>query len=140
MTLPRQTGFFGHPAGLRTLFFVELWERFSYYGMRALLVLFMTAPIAAGGLGMPASEAGPIYGMYTASAYLACLPGGWLADRLIGQRRAVLMGGIIIMIGHIILAFPGVTTFFAGLLFVVIGTGLLKPNISTKNSVRKPAG
>lgn len=131
MTLPRQTGFFGHPAGLRTLFFVELWERFSYYGMRALLVLFMTAPIAAGGLGMPTSEAGPIYGMYTASAYLACLPGGWLADRLIGQRRAVLMGGIIIMIGHIILAFPGVTTFFAGLLFVVIGTGLLKPNIST---------
>ncbi|MEO7361720.1 MAG: peptide MFS transporter [Gemmatimonadaceae bacterium] len=131
MTLPRQTGFFGHPAGLRTLFFVELWERFSYYGMRALLVLFMTAPIAAGGLGMPASEAGPIYGMYTASAYLMCLPGGWIADRLIGQRRAVLMGGIIIMIGHIILAFPGVTTFFTGLLFVVVGTGLLKPNIST---------
>ena len=131
MTLPRQTGFFGHPAGLRTLFFVELWERFSYYGMRALLVLFMTAPIAAGGLGMPTSEAGPIYGMYTATAYLTCLPGGWIADRLIGQRRAVLMGGIIIMLGHIILAFPGVTTFFAGLLFVVIGTGLLKPNIST---------
>ncbi|MEP6836243.1 MAG: peptide MFS transporter [Gemmatimonas sp.] len=131
MTLPRQTGFFGHPAGLRTLFFVELWERFSYYGMRALLVLFMTAPIAAGGLGMPTAEAGPIYGMYTASAYLMCLPGGWLADRLIGQRRAVLMGGIIIMIGHIILAFPGVSTFFAGLLCVVVGTGLLKPNIST---------
>jgi len=131
VTLPRQTGFFGHPAGLRTLFFVELWERFSYYGMRALLVLFMTAPIAAGGLGMPTSEAGPIYGMYTATAYLTCLPGGWIADRLIGQRRAVLMGGIIIMIGHIILAFPGVTTFFAGLLFVVVGTGLLKPNIST---------
>jgi POT family proton-dependent oligopeptide transporter len=130
VTLPRQTGFFGHPAGLRTVFFVELWERFSYYGMRALLVLFMTAPVAAGGLGMPTSEAGPIYGMYTASAYLAALPGGWLADRLIGQRRAVLYGGIVIMIGHIILAFPGVTTFFIGLLFVIAGTGLLKPNIS----------
>ncbi len=131
MNLPRQTGFFGHPAGLRTLFFVELWERFSYYGMRALLILFMTAPIVSGGLGMPASEAGPIYGMYTALAYLTCLPGGWIADRIIGQRRAVLYGGIIIMIGHIILAFPGVGTFFAGLAFVVTGTGLLKPNIST---------
>ncbi|MEO7995867.1 MAG: peptide MFS transporter [Gemmatimonadaceae bacterium] len=131
MNLPRQTGFFGHPAGLRTLFFVELWERFSYYGMRALLILFMTAPLAAGGLGMPTSEAGPIYGMYTACAYLTCLPGGWIADRLIGQRRAVLMGGIIIMCGHIILAFHGVTAFFSGLVFVAIGTGLLKPNIST---------
>ncbi|MBC8086357.1 MAG: MFS transporter, partial [Phycisphaerae bacterium] len=131
MNLPRQTGFFGHPAGLRTLFFVELWERFSYYGMRALLILFMTAPIVSGGLGMPASEAGPIYGMYTAMAYLTCLPGGWIADRIIGQRRAVLWGGIIIMIGHIILAIPGIGTFFAGLAFVVTGTGLLKPNIST---------
>lgn len=131
MNLPRQTGFFGHPAGLRTLFFVELWERFSYYGMRALLILFMTAPLAAGGLGMPAAEAGPIYGMYTACAYLTSLPGGWIADRLIGQRRAVLFGGIIIMIGHIILAFHGLTAFFAGLVFVAIGTGLLKPNVST---------
>lgn len=130
MTLPRQTGFFGHPAGLRTLFFVELWERFSYYGMRALLILFMTAPIAAGGLGMATAEAGPIYGMYTASAYLAALPGGWIADRLIGQRRAVLIGGIVIMFGHIVLAFPGLTTFFCGLILVIIGTGLLKPNIS----------
>lgn len=131
MNLPRQTGFFGHPAGLRTVFFVELWERFSYYGMRALLILFMTAPIVSGGLGMPASEAGPIYGMYTATAYLAALPGGWIADRVIGQRNAVLWGGIIIMIGHIILAFPGISTFFAGLAFVVVGTGLLKPNVST---------
>ncbi|MEO7359174.1 MAG: peptide MFS transporter [Gemmatimonadaceae bacterium] len=131
MNLPRQTGFFGHPAGLRTLFLVELWERFSYYGMRALLILFMTAPLAAGGLGMPTSEAGPIYGMYTACAYLTCLPGGWIADRLIGQRRAVLFGGIIIMCGHIILAFHGLTAFFAGLVVVAVGTGLLKPNIST---------
>src|SRR3982751_1187329 len=91
------TSFFGHPRGLSTLFFTEMWERFSYYGMRALLVLFMTAPLAAGGLGMPTAEAGPIYGMYTASAYLAALPGGWIADRLIGQRRAVLYGGIVIM-------------------------------------------
>lgn len=131
MTLPRQTGFFGHPAGLRTLFFVELWERFSYYGMRALLILFMTAPLAAGGLGMATAEAGPVYGMYTAMVYLMALPGGWIADRIIGQRRAVLYGGIIIMLGHVVLAFPGLNTFFAGLVLVVTGTGLLKPNIST---------
>ena len=131
MTLPRQTGFFGHPAGLRTLFFAELWERFSYYGMRALLVLFMTAPIAAGGLGWDVAKAGPIYGLYTAMVYLGSLPGGWIADRIIGQRRAVLWGGILIMIGHLILAVPVEASFLPGLAFVVLGTGLLKPNIST---------
>ena len=131
MTLPRQTGFFGHPAGLRTLFFAELWERFSYYGMRALLVLFMTAPIAAGGLGWDVAKAGPIYGLYTAMVYLGSLPGGWIADRIIGQRRAVLWGGILIMIGHLVLAIPVEASFLPGLAFVVLGTGLLKPNIST---------
>lgn len=131
MTLPRQTGFFGHPAGLRTLFLTELWERFSYYGMRALLILFMTAPIATGGLGWDTAKAGPIYGMYTASVYLMSLPGGWIADRLIGQRKAVFWGGVIIMCGHIVLAIPSVNSFYAGLLLVVLGTGLLKPNIST---------
>lgn len=131
MNLPRQTGFFGHPAGLRTLFFAELWERFSYYGMRALLVLFMTAPIAAGGLGWDVAKAGPIYGLYTAMVYLGSLPGGWIADRIIGQRRAVLWGGILIMIGHLILAVPVEASFLPGLAFVVLGTGLLKPNIST---------
>jgi POT family proton-dependent oligopeptide transporter len=129
VTLPRQTGFFGHPAGLRTLFFAELWERFSYYGMRALLVLFMTAPIAAGGLGWDVAKAGPIYGLYTASVYLFSLPGGWVADRLIGQRRAVFWGGVLIMCGHIVLAVPMEASFLPGLGFVVLGTGLLKPNI-----------
>jgi POT family proton-dependent oligopeptide transporter len=131
VTLPRQTGFFGHPAGLRTLFFAELWERFSYYGMRALLVLFMTAPIAAGGLGWSVAKAGPIYGLYTAMVYLLALPGGWIADRILGQRKSVFWGGVVIMMGHIALAIPSENTFYLGLALVVVGTGLLKPNIST---------
>ncbi len=131
MTLPAQTGFFGHPQGLRTLFFAEFWERFSFYGMRALLMLFMTAPIAAGGLGWDAAQAGPVYGMYTAMVYLMALPGGWIADRILGQRRAVFLGGVIIMCGHVALAVPSLSSFYLGLLLVVIGTGFLKPNIST---------
>ena len=131
MNQPRQTGFFGQPAGLRTLFFAEMWERFSYYGMRAILVLFMTAPLAAGGLGWTGAKAGPIYGVYTASVYLMSLPGGWIADRVLGQRRSVFWGGVIIMLGHISLAVPSVNTFFLGLFLVVLGVGLLKPNIST---------
>lgn len=91
--------FFGHPRGLATLFMTELWERFSYYGMRALLILFMAAPAARGGLGFPIWKAGAIYGCYTAMVYLMGMPGGWLADRIIGQRRAVLWGGIIIAMG-----------------------------------------
>ena len=131
MNQPRQTGFFGQPAGLRTLFFAEMWERFSYYGMRAILVLFMTKPIVEGGFGWPASKAGPVYGLYTASVYLMCLPGGWIADRMIGPRKSVFWGGVIIMFGHIMLAIPSVNTFFVGLALVVVGVGLLKPNIST---------
>ena len=131
MNLPRQTGFFGHPAGLRTLFFTELWERFSYYGMRAILVLFMTAPIVNGGFGWSAAKAGPVYGLYTAMVYLTSVPGGWVADRMIGPRRSVFWGGFIIMLGHITLAIPSVNTFYLGLALVVIGVGLLKPNIST---------
>src|SRR6476660_3742751 len=80
--------FFGHPRGLATLFFTEMWERFSYYGMRALLILFMTATVAKGGLGFSDSKAGAIYGLYTAMAYMAALPGGWIADRILGQRKA----------------------------------------------------
>src|SRR4051812_3298292 len=93
---PHDRAFFGHPRGLSTLFFTEMWERFSYYGMRALLILFMTAPIAQGGLGMGTAVAGAIYGLYTSMVYMTTLPGGWIADRLIGQRRAVLYGGILI--------------------------------------------
>src|SRR5881394_256005 len=113
--------FFGHPLGLSTLFFTEMWERFSYYGMRALLILFMTAPIAAGGLGFNAATAGAVYGMYTAMVYLTNLPGGWIADRLIGQRRAILYGGILIACGHFSMAFPAITTFYLGLVLIVLG-------------------
>ena len=123
--------FFGHPLGLSTLFFTEMWERFSYYGMRALLILFMTATVQHGGLGFPTSRAGAVYGMYTALAYLATLPGGWVADNICGQRKAVLWGGILIAIGEYCLAFPRIQTFYAGLAIIIFGTGLLKPNIST---------
>src|SRR5512134_480275 len=122
--------FFGHPRGLATLFFTELWERFSYYGMRALLILFMTAPVAAGGLGFDTGKAGIIYGTYVGMVYFTALPGGWLADRFLGQRRATLYGGVLIMLGHICLALPFLSTFYTGLALIISGTGLLKPNIS----------
>ncbi len=124
------TTFFGHPRGLATLFFTELWERFSYYGMRALLILFMTAPLAAGGLGFDTGKAGIIYGTYVGLVYFTALPGGWLADRFLGQRRATLYGGVLIMLGHVCLALPLIATFYAGLALIITGTGLLKPNIS----------
>jgi POT family proton-dependent oligopeptide transporter len=126
----RDRGFFGHPRGLSTLFMTEMWERFSYYGMRALLILFLTAEPDSGGLGFDTSLAGAIYGLYTSMVYMTSLPGGWIADRLIGQRRAVLYGGVIIATGQFCLAFPSLTTFYAGLTFIVIGTGLLKANVS----------
>jgi POT family proton-dependent oligopeptide transporter len=121
--------FFGHPRGLATLFFTEMWERFSYYGMRALLILFMTDS-AHHGLGMGESRAGAIYGLYTFGVYALALLGGWIADRLVGQRRAVLHGGILIALGHYCLAVPSVSFFYVGLLLIVLGTGLLKPNVS----------
>ena len=125
-------GFFGHPAGLSTLFFTEMWERFSYYGMRAILVLFMTTDTAQEGMGLDTETSAAIYGLYTAGVYLLTLPGGWLADNIFGQRKAIWYGGILIMIGHLLLAVPGSTTvFMLGLCFVAAGTGMLKPNIST---------
>ncbi len=142
----RQQTFFGHPRGLSTLFFTEMWERFSYYGMRALLVLFMI-DTASGGMGMGKAEAGAVYGLYTFAVYALALPGGWVADRLIGQRRAVLVGGIIIAAGHYALAVPAELTFYVGLGLVALGTGLLKPNVSaivgdlyTGNDARRDAG
>ncbi len=120
-----------HPAGLRPLFFTELWERFSYYGMRGLLILFMTTAVADGGLGFDTAHAGHLYGLYSSLVYLACLPGGWLADRLLGTRRATLLGGVIILCGHLSLAWPSLPTFYLGLALLIIGTGLLKPNVST---------
>src|SRR5678816_1270095 len=123
-----------------------MWERFSYYGMRGFLILYMTADVAVGGMGMPKAAAAPIYGMYTSMVYLTNLPGGWIADRLIGPRRAVLYGGILIASGHFSLAFPSLLTFYLGLLLIVLGTGLLKPNISvmvgqlyTQKDVRRDA-
>jgi POT family proton-dependent oligopeptide transporter len=127
----RDTSFFGHPRGLATLFFTEMWERFSYYGMRALLILFMTASVAKGGLGFPVVKAGAIYGFYTAMVYLLSLPGGWVADRIFGQRRAVLYGGILIVAGQFSLMSPSVQGFYAGLGLLMLGTGMLKPNVST---------
>jgi POT family proton-dependent oligopeptide transporter len=126
----RDRSFFGHPRGLSTLFFTEMWERFSYYGMRGFLILYMTASVDVGGLGLGTPVAAAIYGTYTSMVYLLGLLGGWLADRLIGQRRAVLYGGILIASGHFSLAFPATSTFYLGLALIVVGTGLLKTNIS----------
>ncbi len=121
--------FFGHPGGLQTLFYTEMWERMSYYGMRALLVLFMTASIQEEGMAITVASATAIYGLYTGAVYFMGLPGGWIADRLIGSQKAVWYGGIIIMCGHIVLAIPASWSFFIGLILVVLGTGLLKPNV-----------
>ena len=124
-------GMAGHPRGLSMLFYAEMWERFSYYGMRAILLLFMIAPLAMGGMGMDQKLAAQIYGNYTMASYMVCILGGYLADNFIGARRAVLIGGLIITAGHYCLAFASVPTFYAGLILVALGTGLLKPSIST---------
>ena len=123
--------FFGHPRGLATLFFTEMWERFTYYGMRAILVLFLVAAVSGGGFGINDRTATAIYGLYTASAYLASLPGGWIADRLIGAQRAALAGGVAISLGNAMLAMSSSPRgFYIGLVIVVLGVGLLKPNAS----------
>ena len=124
-------GMAGHPRGLSMLFYAEMWERFSYYGMRAILLLFMIAPLAMGGMGMDQKLAARIYGNYTMASYMVCILGGYLADNFIGARRAVLIGGLIITAGHYCLAFASEPTFYAGLILVALGTGLLKPSIST---------
>ena len=125
--------FFGHPVGLRTLFLTEMWERMSYYGMRALLVLYMTGAVttANAGLGMSQLEAQAIYGIYVGMVYFLAVPGGWLADNLLGHQRAVFYGAVIIALGHLTLAVPIESGLFFGLGLVAIGTGLLKSNIST---------
>ena len=123
--------FFGHPRGLATLFFTEMWERFSYYGMRAILIFYLTDSVAKGGLGFADSKAGAVYGLYTAMVYLMCLGGGWIADRITGQRRAVLIGGIFIACGEFCLVVPAEPAFYFGLVLLVSGTGLLKGNVST---------
>src|SRR5213596_3001398 len=125
--------FFGHPVGLSTLFFTEMWERFSYYGIRPLLVLFMTAALARGGFGFDRPTASAIVGIYSASVYLASLPGGWIADRWLGLRRSIWWGGVFIACGHLSIALSAIfahQAFFLGLILIVMGTGLLKPNVS----------
>jgi POT family proton-dependent oligopeptide transporter len=123
-------GFFGHPRGLSTLFFTEMWERFSYYGMRAILTLYMTKSLVEGGLGFDEKYASVIYATYVSSVWYLPLVGGWLADRVLGARRAVLIGGIVIACGHYSMAINSLPTFYAGLVLIAMGTGLLKPNIS----------
>ena len=127
-----RSGLLGHPRGLSTLFFTELWERFSYYGMRAILMLYMVAPRGRGGLGFDTAKAAGIYGLYTGSVYFTAIPGGWIADRLLGLRGAVLAGGILIALGHYCLFGAACCPlFYAGLVLIVLGTGLLKANVSS---------
>lgn len=127
-----QTGFFGQPKGLLSLFFTEFWERFSYYGMRAILIYYMYYEVTQGGLGLERSTANSIMAVYGSLVYMSGIIGGWIADRLFGTTRTVFYGGVLIMIGHIVLAFPGgLTTLFISMAFIIIGTGLLKSNIST---------
>lgn len=127
-----QRGFFGHPQGLFTLFFTEFWERFSYYGMKAILVYYMYYELSQGGLGMDESTALAIMSIYGSLVYMSGIIGGWLADRIFGASKAVFYGGILIMLGHIVLAIPGsVTLFFVSMVLIVLGTGLLKPNVSS---------
>jgi POT family proton-dependent oligopeptide transporter len=140
VAVPTDRGFFGHPRGLSTLFFTEMWERFSYYGMRAFLVLYMVAPAAAGGLGFADADAASIYGTYTGSVWGAAILGGIIADRWLGQYNAVLVGGVIIAIGHFALAFKALPFFYTGLALIVVGTGLLKPNASTLVGSLYPPG
>lgn len=128
--LTDSSGIAGHPRGLMTLFFTEMWERFSYYGMRALLVLYLTTAVTSGGVGMNTADATAIYGWYTFAVYLTALPGGWIADKFLGAKKSVFFGGIIIAMGHFSLIFHQMSFFYAGLVLIVIGTGLLKPNIS----------
>src|SRR2546428_311338 len=128
---PTRSGWFGHPRGLSTLFFTEMWERFSYYGMRAFLILYMTAPVAAGGLGFDVPRASSVYGTYTGSVWVTPILGGLVADRILGAYRSVLLGGIVIALGHFTLALRALPFFYTGLALIVIGTGLLKPNATT---------
>ncbi|MED3685416.1 peptide MFS transporter [Bacillus thuringiensis] len=130
-TVP-QSGFFGHPKGLFTLFFTEFWERFSYYGMRAILLYYMYYSISQGGLGMDHATAASIMAIYGSLVYMSGIIGGWIANRLLGSSRTIFWGGVLIMIGHLILALPGtISTLFISMVFLVLGTGLLKPNVSS---------
>ncbi|MFE3140612.1 peptide MFS transporter [Streptomyces scopuliridis] len=135
---PDERGFLGWPRWFVTLFGTDLWERFSFYGMAALLFLFAAEPKASGGLGLGNSTAAALFGVYLSSVFMASLPGGWLGDRIFGARRAVLYGGVLIALGHLTMALPSTPTFFAGMLLLAAGTGLLKPNLATMLSAFYP--
>jgi POT family proton-dependent oligopeptide transporter len=139
-TTAGDTRFFGHPRGVATLFFTEMWERFSYYGMRAFLLYYMVAPTASGGLGFTDAQGASMYGTYTGSAWGASIVGGIIADRWLGQYRSVLWGGVFIMLGHVTLVFRALPFFYAGLALIVLGTGLLKPSVSTLVGSLYPQG
>lgn len=130
---PHQKELFGHPVGLYVLFFTEMWERFSYYGMRAILVLYLVAETRGdnAGLGWTDGEALALYGWYTMLVYVASIPGGWIADKFLGQKKSVLIGGILLVAGHGILSIEDMSAFYTGLGLIIAGVGLLKPNIST---------
>jgi POT family proton-dependent oligopeptide transporter len=130
---PEQREFLGHPVGLFILFFTEMWERFSYYGMRAILVLYLVRSTtdSNAGLGWTNSEALQLYGWYTMLVYVASIPGGWIADNLLGQKKSVLYGGVLLVAGHSILAIEELWAFYTGLGLIIAGVGMLKPNIST---------
>jgi POT family proton-dependent oligopeptide transporter len=147
--LPHQKELFGHPVGLYVLFFTEMWERFSYYGMRALLVLYLTSKTTDSnhGLGWEQGDALALYGWYTALVYIASIPGGILADKFLGQKKSVILGAILLVIGHSVLAYEAMWAFYTGLGFIILGVGCLKPNISTmvgglykKGDIRRDKG
>jgi POT family proton-dependent oligopeptide transporter len=136
-----ERAFFGHPAGLLTIFLLEMWERMSFYGMRALLILFLVEPAAHGGLALDVRTAASIYGLYVGGTYIACLPGGWIGDRVLGAKRTVLAGGVIITLGHILLGLAATPKlFFLGLLVIVLGTGMLKTNAGALVAALYPEG
>src|SRR4029077_671727 len=130
----------GQPFGLATLFLTEMWERFTYYGMRAVLILFMAEAVKAGVLGLADASASAIYGLYLGSTYLLGLAGGWMADRLLGAQRAVISGGVFITLGNALLALGNTAVFFVGLLVIAMGVGLLKPNVSALVASLYPEG
>jgi proton-dependent oligopeptide transporter, POT family len=140
MPLPQGKTLFGQPRGLATLFFTEMWERFSYYGMRAILTLFMVTAVADGGLGVADATASSIFGLYVAGSYLTSLLGGWVADRLLGAQRAVIAGAVFIMVGNALLASGTTQVFFIGLVVAAFGVGFLKPNVSALIAPLYPEG
>lgn len=139
-TAAHEETLWGQPKGLYILFFTEMWERFSYYGMRALLTLYLISKVGEGGFGWSEGEALALYGWYTMFVYVACVPGGIIADRLLGQKKCVMLGGLFLCVGHAVMAVPGITPFYVALALIITGVGLLKPNISTMVGGLYPAG